>query len=112
MTVDLLKYSTLIVFFDMQDKEKMSASDPALDSPKICGSSLHTRKNITTPVEEGNSSDSSAIEDHQVQQLRQQLTSSKKSKPDSLKKSKNGLLGSFKFTKKKSKDSEQTQKKP
>lgn len=97
----------------MQDKEKMSASDPALDSPKLCSSSLHNRKNMAAPVEEGNSSDSSAIEDHQVQLLRQQLNSSKKSKPDSLKKSKNGLLGSFKFTKsKKNKESEQTQKKP
>ncbi|KAK3883730.1 hypothetical protein Pcinc_011964 [Petrolisthes cinctipes] len=95
-----------------QDKEKMSASDPALDSPKLRSSALHNRKNMAAPVEEGNSSDSSVMEDQQVQQLRQQLQSAKKTKTDSLKKSKNGLLGSFKFSKsKKSKETEQSQKK-
>ncbi|KAK4327941.1 hypothetical protein Pmani_001603 [Petrolisthes manimaculis] len=96
----------------LEDKEKMSASDPALDSPKLRSSALHNKKNMTAPVEEGNSSDSSAMEDQQVQQLRQQLQSAKKTKTDSLKKSKNGLLGSFKFSKsKKNKETEQTQKK-
>ncbi|XP_042208772.1 uncharacterized protein LOC121857022 isoform X4 [Homarus americanus] len=81
----------------LKEREKIFASDPFLDSPKI--TSLRNRKIMTSPSEEGNSSDSSLIEERSP-------SADSRKKPSKSRFS-NGFLGSLKFSKsKKTKDSD------
>ncbi|XP_071526231.1 uncharacterized protein Stim isoform X3 [Panulirus ornatus] len=80
----------------LKEQVKISASDPALDSPKT---SARNKKIMASPSEEGNSSDSSLIEDRSP--------SADSRKKQSKSRFSNGLLGSLKFSRsKKLKDTE------
>ncbi|XP_069173270.1 stromal interaction molecule homolog isoform X24 [Procambarus clarkii] len=73
-----------------QEREKISASEPALDSPKT---SVRDKHITLSPSEEGNSSDSSLMEDRSP--------SADSGKKQSKHRFTNGILGSLKFSKNK-----------
>ncbi|XP_069173264.1 stromal interaction molecule homolog isoform X18 [Procambarus clarkii] len=74
----------------LKEREKISASEPALDSPKT---SVRDKHITLSPSEEGNSSDSSLMEDRSP--------SADSGKKQSKHRFTNGILGSLKFSKNK-----------
>nr|XP_053634564.1 uncharacterized protein LOC128690045 isoform X3 [Cherax quadricarinatus] len=68
-----------------QERVKISASEPALACRKI---SVHNKQITSSPSEEGNSSDSSIIEDRSSAESRKKQIKSRFS---------NGILGTLKF---------------